>query len=291
MTPRFRYSLVACARWETPYIDEWLRYHRSIGFDHVYLYCNDDDPAELQEAVRPFTSFVTFRHHAEQGAQREMYLDFLRNDRGDSEWIMLLDIDEFLCLRGIDDVHRFVMPRASECDALYFNWVYFGNNNFVQRPGGSVLLQYTRREPAVNPYTKVLIRSSAITRDDFTTAFWHDWIEALGSTLRARNVLGDPMQGYYDNFPDAAWRYLHSDEVTARILRTAHVCHFAFKARDDHAFRIARGTSGDFHRQDTWAELANDGRLDAFLAGANSIEDTYLRDYWQRCVARESQVR
>ena len=48
-------------------IVEWLLYHRTIGFDHVYLYCNDDTPIALHNTVKRFTlgsnPFVTFHWH------------------------------------------------------------------------------------------------------------------------------------------------------------------------------------------------------------------------------------
>lgn len=49
MPSRGRVALAAIARWETQYAPEWLTYHRAIGFDHVYLTCNDDDPSALWE--------------------------------------------------------------------------------------------------------------------------------------------------------------------------------------------------------------------------------------------------
>jgi hypothetical protein len=103
---------MACARWETPYIVEWLLYHRAIGFDHVYLFCNDDDPTELYSQVLPLIQsadpFVTFRHFPFQGQQFQMYMTGLRQWKDKTEWLMFLDIDEFLCIRGSNDIKFFV---------------------------------------------------------------------------------------------------------------------------------------------------------------------------------------
>lgn len=284
-----KYALVVCARWETRYIREWLLYHRSIGFDHVYLYCNDDDPGELSEEVRPFSSgaspYVTFRHWPNQGQQRAMYLHFLQNDRHSAEWIMFLDIDEFLCLRGLNNIDTFMNSLPAAWDAVYFNWVYFGTSGFAERPDGSVLLQYTKREPVINPYTKVLIRSSKISGFNFQTAFWHDWTDVLGPTLQGFNVIGHSMHGYYSNFPDDAWKYLYSDNVMKKIFETAQVFHFAMKSEKDHVWRIERGLLGDFHHERVWNDLHHAGQLQSILEVMNSIEDTYLRDYWSRFLA------
>jgi len=34
---KYKKSLVSCARWENQYIVEWVNYHKSIGFDHIYI--------------------------------------------------------------------------------------------------------------------------------------------------------------------------------------------------------------------------------------------------------------
>jgi Glycosyl transferase family 2 len=82
---RGRVALAAIARWETQYAPEWLAYHRAIGFDHVYLICNDDDPAPLWEAVLPFAAgaepFVTFTHFPWHGQRFHMLIEALRQAR------------------------------------------------------------------------------------------------------------------------------------------------------------------------------------------------------------------
>src|SRR6202012_3377326 len=70
---KYAFSLVACARWEETTIQEWVEYHKSIGFSHIYLYSNDDDPNPLFRAVAPYTygpdPFVTFMHWPIRGQQ------------------------------------------------------------------------------------------------------------------------------------------------------------------------------------------------------------------------------
>ena len=33
-------AIVAIARMENPYVNEWIQYHIGLGFDHVYIYDN-----------------------------------------------------------------------------------------------------------------------------------------------------------------------------------------------------------------------------------------------------------
>src|SRR5271155_3644064 len=98
----YEFVLVACARWESSCIAEWIVYHRLLGFEHLYLYCNDDDPGELYAAVLPFIigpePFVTFHHFRYLGQQQAMYLHYLEHYKDQTKWFMFLDIDEFLRL-------------------------------------------------------------------------------------------------------------------------------------------------------------------------------------------------
>ncbi len=154
--------IAACARWEAPYAAEWLAYHRAIGFEHVYLYCNDDDPAELYEAVLPFTQgpdpFVTFRYFPEQGMQRKMLMDFCAHNGSDFEWVSFLDLDEFLRLPPGQTLPDYMRGFEDKTDCLMFNWVYCGPNGH-KTPPKSVLKDLTRRQASVHPFTKMLFRS------------------------------------------------------------------------------------------------------------------------------------
>src|ERR1700744_4827562 len=128
---KYRFSLVACARWEEAQIQEWVEYHRSIGFDHIYLYSNDDDPSALFDAVAAYVHgrdpFVTFQHWPVTGEQIAMYFHFLETFKHQTEWFSFLDIDEFLVLRSLDDIHRFMDDYDINTDCLYFNWMIHGN--------------------------------------------------------------------------------------------------------------------------------------------------------------------
>ncbi len=67
LAPKYKFSIAACARWETKNISEWIAYHRAIGFEHIYLYCNDNDPAELYECLLPLLGEESWPGESGQG--------------------------------------------------------------------------------------------------------------------------------------------------------------------------------------------------------------------------------
>jgi hypothetical protein len=285
--PKHRFSLVTTARWETPYILEWLTYHFSIGFDHIYIYCNDDDPTDMYEAVLPLVvgpnPRVTFVHYGITGAQFQMFFHYLRHYSPESEWHMFLDVDEFLCLRGCDDIGAF-MTRFPGVDALYFNWSFFGHNGHKVRPKGSVLTNYTRRENGATPLTKILVRSEATPyREIFAhpdEAIHHNLLKVAPS-VKAANVLGDSLETYYENFPENAWNYLKDHNRNQTILDVAFVAHYNMKSEQDFEIRARRSIAGNFSSQGNWRKMTQ-GERDAFLGMTNAVYDPYLAEYWER---------
>ena len=292
---KHRYGLVACARWETPYIVEWLNYYRLLGYDHVFLYCNDDDPEELYERVLPFVlgphPFVTFRHHAQQGEQYQMYLHFMRHHLDDCAWISFIDIDEFLRLPPGETIGDFLAHFGDGVDCMLFNWLHFGPNGHKTRPPGNVLQNFTRRERDIGPYTKFVCRARVITRDwiaddEVGKAFWHIPEGRLTADAKIRNVLGEDARDYYIGFPDRSKRYINDPIRRDRILATAAIHHYALRSERAFHERAERGLGGMFAGQTLWRDHANSENFAGLLNHFNAVRDDSLANFWPNILAR-----
>ncbi|MHB1301846.1 MAG: glycosyltransferase family 2 protein [Acidiphilium sp.] len=289
--PKARYAIAACARWESEFIVEWLTYYQLLGYDHVYLYCNDDDPAELYERVLPFATgrhpFVTFNHWREQGQHRQMMLHFVNNYLHETEWVSFFDIDEFLRLGPDQTIGQFMSEFEGRADSVLFNWVFFGPNGHKTHPGRPVLSTYTRREGAVHPFTKHITRASLFQKPELWTrcldnSFVHRIGEYLNNDIREYNILGESVSGYYNNFPDGPIKFLESAGRHQRILETGVIHHYAFRSEKAFFERTARGLKGDFGAEKMWTELAEGDGFGSFLENVNRVEDRSLVNQWER---------
>jgi hypothetical protein len=300
MPELYQHAIVACARWETEYLAEWLVYHRQIGFEHVYLYCNDDDPTECYQRLLPFTSgpspFVTFVHYPFVGLQGEMYKHFLRHKMKEVEWFIFLDIDEFLVFQEDGTVRNFLAKRQDYADKIFLNWLIFGHSGFKERPTGSVLLNYTRRWRYVHEYTKVLTRARTLDTARYLaageTGFWHSWNFRDEKLDRVVNVIGDDMTGYYGSGHKPGRAYLDQGDRQQRIIAKAVIYHYQFRSEAEIDRRLKRGTAGDFHGQLAFREILEQNRMAEFLSQFSEMEDTCLRDYWRYVIdqARNTSV-
>ncbi len=289
--PKYRFSLVACARWEETQIQEWVEYHKSIGFDHIYLYSNDDDPTVLFRAVAPYAygpdPFVTFRHWPELGKQPAMYFHFLDTFRHETEWFSFLDIDEFLVFKRLNNVADFMRDYESSVDCLYFNWLIYGHAGKIRRDEQSTLISHPRRARAVDAHTKMLCRSAAIDPDQIRQtvgggAFWHFLDHYRLPGVRCHDVLMRSMEGYSTNFPASAEPFMRHPGLDDAIIDRAYIAHFQFKSEEDFMRRVRRG---GFPNLEHWRGLYESGNYQALLAVNNAVYDTYLAAYWHHYAA------
>ena len=288
---KYGFTITACARWEGRYIVEWLNYYRLLGFDHVFLYCNDDSPEALYEIVLPFllgpTPFVTFKHHPVQGEQYLMYLDFLQHHLDDCEWVGFVDIDEFIRLPEGKTIGEFIGAFGDTIDCMLFNWIFFGPNRHVTAPDGNVLENYTAREAMIHPLTKYVARSAAFLRDWIFDprkrgTFWHTPKDRLIYGSKILNVLGEDMWHYYDEFETRAKKFINDPVRVNRILATAVVHHYAFRSERSFFERSERGLGADFGGQARWKSLAEGEHFRGYLNFICEVPDTSLAGFWQR---------
>src|SRR4051812_24345550 len=235
LMPKHRFCLVACARWEEMHIQEWVEYHKSIGFDHIYLYSNDDDPLPLFNAIAPYAygpdPFITFRHWPRAGEQIEIYLHFLDTFRHETEWFSFLDIDEFFVLKRIDNIATFMRAYETSADCLYFNWVIYGHSGKVRRDDRPTLTSYLRRSHKIDAHTKMICRSAAIEPAAIRyglgrAAFWHFLDNFEIPNLRCINVLHTPMDGYSASYPTSAEPFMQRSGLDEAVLDRAYIAHF-----------------------------------------------------------------
>jgi hypothetical protein len=276
-SPRYHTSVVVCARWETEFIEEWLTYYQCIGYEHVYLYCNDDDPAALYEAVLPFLTgrspFVTFVHFEGQGLQYAMYMHFIENYLDETRWVSFFDVDEFLRIADGSTIDRFLTRYDEDVDCILFNWRVFGTSGHKTNPPGKVLENYTKCARVINQYTKFigraeLLRDGMLQIPNFGFGFWHSLHGKLFRPAKVVNVLGstERSSGY-------------EGEQAERIMEIAIIHHYLLRSEDAARLRVARGLKGEFSGQFMWD--SSQPWVAEGLNLYNEAEDFGLVNFWK----------
>lgn len=140
-------SLAAIVRNEGPYLREWLSYHRLMGVDRFYIYDNESDD-DTRKLLEPWIErgLVNYRYVPGGRMQVPVYSDAIHRTRFTTRWLALLDADEFLVPRRVDDLRAYLRGFEKHA-ALGVNWIMFDSNGHEQPPaanGGLVTANYTR---------------------------------------------------------------------------------------------------------------------------------------------------
>lgn len=144
---RTKYFLAACFKSEGYYLEDWIRYHLSLGFDGVYLCDNNVGADDLKyvrqiEAQFPQVQVINKRNkvYDQEGWFIEMYRKVKPGD-----WCLFIDIDEFLTFGENMSLYRYIsMVRKTPCQQIKINAMTFGNNKEVFMRPGSVRDRFRR---------------------------------------------------------------------------------------------------------------------------------------------------
>ena len=181
--PRRNACVLATARNEGAYLLDWIAYHLSIGFEHIFLYTNDnqDGSDELLEALDSagVISWIRNERGEKLGAQEKAYAHALTMVPQilDYRWTAVIDLDEYIgfdtnIFGGIGDFIR--LQEAQSVDAIALCWQLFG-----ALPGETWREEFTParlrlRMPDADKHVKTIMRPRL---------FWwsrpHDPVEVL----------------------------------------------------------------------------------------------------------------
>lgn len=134
----YLYDFSICAMFynESVLLKEWLDHHLLFGCQHFYLINNastDDSEAILQPYLdKGLVDLVTEpRKHRQHFAYDEFFLEKIVKD---TEWIAVIDLDEFLYPRdGSWDI-REVLTKSPNIDAFAVPWLLFGSSGHLKQP-------------------------------------------------------------------------------------------------------------------------------------------------------------
>jgi hypothetical protein len=143
-------ALVCIAKNEDHYIDEWIDYHKKLGFDEIFIYQND----WISKSINPRAVYKTING---LGMQSSCYNDFISDYREKFEWVAFLDVDEYFVLNKHMNVSEFLKDYI-HLPALGINWYLFGDCGCKGKIlDYSTLKRFTKRGAHVDPHIKTIL--------------------------------------------------------------------------------------------------------------------------------------
>lgn len=143
-------SAVLIIKDEASYIEEWIEFHKEIGFTKFYIFDNGSTD-NLQNILKSYIKEGTVKYmfFPGVGMQGRAYTYACRKYRWRTKYMMMLDVDEFVypvnkndtLLSVIDSLFR----RSNKAGGIGINLKWYGNSGYKKKPSGFVTESYIHR--------------------------------------------------------------------------------------------------------------------------------------------------
>jgi hypothetical protein len=143
---KFKYSIaiVAILKDESKYIEEWIEFHIKNGVQHFYLYDNestDETRSILASYGEDLITVTDWPSIYGNGGQTLALAHCIGLFRDVAEWMLHIDIDEFLFIKNKKSLFEFLQENK-DISALLIPWRCFGPSGHQLQPQGGVLENY-----------------------------------------------------------------------------------------------------------------------------------------------------
>lgn len=262
---------------EKLYIDEWLLYHKYLGFDRAHLYDNADNASVyLNNLPNQYGDYVRVVHLPGLGKQKEAYLKCMNDHAHSNTWGAFIDIDEFIVLRKHPNIKSLLHELAPDGGSVVLGWNIFGSSGAITREPGPVLARFTMTSVVPDRHVK-------------TVAYLPHALDPI-----IHNVILKPGHPTVDQHGRAI--SCDSPYVENNDRKVAHINHYYTKSWEEFQAKRQRGwassyrlnhlvVGGDVHAKN---RMAHDFKCHNRFT--NAVEDTFARDFYLRHLPVERHV-
>lgn len=152
MSPQSKYYLsVGCIfRNESDSILEWVQHYIHHGIQHLYM-INDSSTDDSVAKIQPYidAGWITLfdGNHWERylGRQRDMYNRFLLPHLRETQWLIIVDMDEYLWSQVEIDLKKIIRQMPEGLTQIQFAHTLFGSSGHIFHPSGGIVRNFTWR--------------------------------------------------------------------------------------------------------------------------------------------------
>ncbi len=257
---KLKYLAILTVRNEAGFLLEWLAHHRAVGFTDFLVFSNDCQDG-TDTMLDHLAGLGQLTHIRNEGPYEKRGIQFtalrLANDLElvrQADWIMHLDIDEFVNIHVGDHTLPALIAALPKASAITVTWRLFGNDGIKAYEDRPVTEVFTACAPEIIhwPWRAAM----------FKTLFRNDGIYRKLGVHRPRDPDKERLNGA--RWFDCAGRELSADFKTNRVFsdygrplfRLAQLNHYVLGAMESYVLKSSRGRSNFADRllMDYWIE-------------------------------------
>lgn len=149
-----KYCIVTIIKNEQKYLNEWLQYHINLGIDNIFVF--EDTGSESHRDICSkynnvtllpieFTNNIIFitNKRISQIARYQRIIYYLKY-KYDFDWVIYIDVDEFLTLQDDNNTLDNIFEQFMEYDFVQLQWMNYNANNHIYLQD-NVINSYTEK--------------------------------------------------------------------------------------------------------------------------------------------------
>ena len=147
--------LCAIAKKENLYIEYFIKHYKQLGYDHIYLYDNNEPNEErLEDIIKKYIDegFVTLidirgQFQIKKDPQVLSYYDCYEKHNKEYDWLSFFDLDEYLVLKPKEMKIQTLLKneRYKLCPIVKVSWRLYSDNNQLYYENKSLLERFPIR--------------------------------------------------------------------------------------------------------------------------------------------------
>ena len=257
---------MSIAKKEHDYIEEFVKYHLAIGFLHIFIYDNEDQPTYATILDKYISEGnVTVLHFPRKGGQYIALFHFMENMMRipTITHIAHIDIDEFIVLKKHANICDFIREYiVGDCAGIGINWRFFGSSNHTEKSSIPVTQRFTMCEEKGNKHIKTLFKKEYYRQYNMV----HDIVTTYGNI---QSTKGHVIKGPYNDDAD---------------LSVIQINHYKCKTLPEFRYIRERGLA------DVVIDEPEDVDANFRLYNINEVEDLTAKEFYARVLEEEKSM-
>lgn len=150
-----RFLAILTVRNEGAFLLEWLAHHRAVGFTDFLVFSNDcqDGTEAILDRLEALGQLTHLRNDGPYGKGGIQFTAMKLADKHplvqQADWIMALDVDEFVNIKTGDGTLTDLLQALPKADAITLTWRLFGNADILRFEDAPVTQRFRRCAPEV----------------------------------------------------------------------------------------------------------------------------------------------
>ena len=172
INPNINTNLKVClcviGKKENLYALEFVNHYKNLGYDHIFIYDNNDINDERLEDViyknitNNFVTIINYRGYRgiRNSPQFDAYYDCYQKNYKSFEWLSFFDFDEFLDLKIPNQKIKdfLINKRFRKCANIKINWLIYSDNDLLYYENRTIRERFL--VPNINGFGNTMIKST-----------------------------------------------------------------------------------------------------------------------------------